>query len=113
MIRMKKFEIWFGKDNEYPDWSDNAEKTQVFLKSQVAGRFSTNDEDLFWNTYLSLRLMPPTMWHWLFIDGVQYISGAIDPDDIEYLIEAEIVPDWVIEHKDDFSLQRNDETDYE
>ena len=95
---MKKYELWFGKDPEDLDgdeWWDVAEDTEGFRDMQVAGTFATDIEDMFWEMYLTIRESPVAMWYWVWIDGVQILSGAIDPGDIEILQENVDVPDWV------------------
>lgn len=104
-MKTSKYVILLGKDPEAlapcTTWSDAA----PFFGSkrydeQVAGAFTTDIEDLFWEMYLSLRENPLSMWYWVIVDGVQIVSGAIDPDDIEILAENLSVPEWVSDRDD-------------
>lgn len=104
---MKKYEIWFAKDNSYCDYPDNAETTSEFKRKYVTSEFKTNDEDAFWCMYLAIRLMPPSMWYWVFLDGKQILSGAIDPGDLEWLEESIEIPQWVKEEADRWSIKEN------
>lgn len=97
---MKKFEIWFGKDpEELPSWtwSDNAEDTEEFRNSQVAGIYATDNEDAFWCMMLAIIIAPPAMWYWVIINGETRLSGAIDPDDLGSMN----APQWLWERKND------------
>lgn len=96
---MSKFIIYFGKDPEELEnnyWSDSFDlKDKDTIKKETIGKFETDDIDMFWREFLLIRENPPTMWYWVFIDGVLNLSGAIDPDDYEILMEAIETPEWV------------------
>ena len=90
-MNMKKYEIWFGKDPEEFEekcWPDSAEKTQEFKNHYVHDTFTTNYADEFVKKYFEIRDNPPAMWYWVFINGEQIMSGAIDPDDMYYIFES-------------------------
>ena len=100
---MKNYAIIFGKDPEEiegTNWPDRFEETIAFEEKYVAGKFETDSTDLFWRMFLNTRLIPCSMWYWVFLNGEQVVSGAIDPDDIEYIAEYETVPEWVLEEMD-------------
>lgn len=94
-----RYEIWYGKDPEELEfdccWPDTAESIpeciDTFKDMYVASVFSTDDKKDFWNEFIEANIDPPAMWYWVIIDGVTYISGAIDPDDIY----CSCVPVWV------------------
>lgn len=94
---MSKFSIILGKDpEELPSiWPDEYVDTKNFDDAFVAGKFETDNEDLFWRVFLTFRLHPCAMWYWIRINERQIISGAIDPDDIELLSESIDIPEWV------------------
>lgn len=96
---MNKYAIILGKDPEYISewcWPDNYENSDAFDKAFVAGKFETNEEDLFWKMFTTINSSPCTMWYWVVIEGETYLSGAIDPDDISSLAHNIHVPNWVL-----------------
>lgn len=96
---MDKFIIYFGKDPEELEngyWSNGFDLNEKnIIEKETIGKFETNDIDMFWREFLLIRENPPTMWYWVFINKQLYLSGAIDPDDYEVLIETFETPKWV------------------